>query len=47
MKRRKGKTQHKHWELAGTQLGELLGIKKKPEEVMTDCGLYVRTLLVF
>ena len=27
------KAQHKHWELAGTRLGEILGIKKKPEEV--------------
>ena len=27
------KAQHKHWELAGTRLGEILGIKKKPDEV--------------
>ena len=29
------KAQHKHWELAGTRLGEILGIKKKPEEVIS------------
>jgi len=27
------KAQQKHWELAGTRLGEILGIKKKPNEV--------------
>ena len=36
------KAQHKHWELAGTRLGEILGIKKKPDEVISlviiDCG---------
>lgn len=24
--------QHKHWELAGTKLGDIMGIKKKEEE---------------
>jgi len=36
------KAQHKHWELAGTRLGDILGIKKKPDEVIIliiiDCG---------
>ena len=27
----KKKAQHKHWELAGTNLGELMGIKKKDD----------------
>jgi len=27
------KAQQKHWELAGTRIGEILGIKKKPDEV--------------
>ena len=33
------KAQHKHWELAGTRLGEILGIKKKPDEVTFDIFL--------
>lgn len=28
--------QHKHWELAGTKLGDIMGIKKKEEEDV--CG---------
>lgn len=32
--------QHKHWELAGTKLGDIMGIKKEEEkdEMMTDDG---------
>ncbi|TWW68055.1 pre-mRNA-splicing factor ATP-dependent RNA helicase PRP16 [Takifugu flavidus] len=30
------KAQHKHWELAGTKLGDIMGIKKKEEEDV--CG---------
>ena len=29
------KSQHKHWELAGTKLGNILGVKKEEEEVLT------------
>ena len=28
------KAQHKHWELAGTKLGNILGVKKEEEEVL-------------
>ena len=35
------KAQHKHWELAGTRLGEILGIKKKTDEV-----IYLQRLIV-
>lgn len=27
------KAQHKHWELAGTKLGNILGVKKEEDEV--------------
>ena len=28
------KAQHKHWELAGTKLGNILGVKKQEEQVI-------------
>ena len=28
------KAQHKHWELAGSKLGNIMGIKKDDEKVM-------------
>lgn len=28
------KAQHKHWELAGTKLGNILGVKKEEDEVL-------------
>lgn len=31
------KAQEKHWELAGTRLGEILGIKKKDDKVACTC----------
>lgn len=32
--------QHKHWELAGTKLGDIMGIKKEEEkdELVTEDG---------
>ena len=33
------KAQEKHWDLAGSRLGDILGVKHKEEEVRT----YVRT----
>ena len=27
------KSQHKHWELAGTKLGNILGVKQEEDEV--------------
>ena len=32
--------QHKHWELAGTKLGDIMGIKKEEEkdEMVTEDG---------
>lgn len=30
------KGQEKHWELAGTQLGNLMGVKAKPEDAGED-----------
>lgn len=32
--------QHKHWELAGTKLGDIMGIKKEEEkdEIVTEDG---------
>lgn len=32
------KAQHKHWELAGTKLGNILGVKKEEDEVHLVCG---------
>ena len=31
------KAQHKHWELAGSKLGNIMGIKKDDEKVMSLC----------
>jgi len=33
------KAQQKHWELAGTRIGEILGIKKKPDEVRSTVNV--------
>ena len=30
------KAQHKHWELAGTKLGNILGVKKEEDEVFRN-----------
>lgn len=32
--------QHKHWELAGTKLGDIMGVKKEeePDEAVTEDG---------
>ncbi len=30
------KSQHKHWELAGTKLGDIMGVKKEDEKVCID-----------
>lgn len=34
------KAQHKHWELAGTKLGDIMGVKKEeePDKAMTEDG---------
>ena len=49
------KAQHKHWELAGTKLGNILGVKKEEEEVhfimhtnMTQMKMtqYISTLVI-
>lgn len=32
--RRKG--QKKHWEVAGTAIGNIMGVQKKPDEVITN-----------
>ena len=44
------KAQKKHWELAGTKIGEILGVKKKEEKVNYNYFLttnYVRLLELF
>ena len=33
------KAQHKHWELAGTKLGNILGVKRGDDEVMDEIRL--------
>lgn len=32
--------QHKHWELAGTKLGDIMGVKKEeePDKALTEDG---------
>lgn len=36
--RERKKAQQKHWELAGTKMGNILGIKAKEEEVRKNRG---------
>ena len=33
------KSQHKHWELAGTKLGNILGVKQEEDEVCWNLNL--------
>ena len=40
----KRKAQKKEWELAGTRIGEIMGVKKKPDEVS---GIYKFWSLTF
>lgn len=30
------KAQEKHWDLAGSKLGNLMGVKAKPDEISSD-----------
>ena len=39
------KGQNKHWELAGTKLGNILGVKKKAEDEVQHNDIYLHTLL--
>ena len=34
------KAQKKHWELAGTKIGDILGVAAKPEEVVRKCSSF-------
>ena len=38
------KAQKKHWELAGTRIGDVMGVKKKPEEV--NCAVFLAIVVM-
>ena len=37
-KEERKRAQEKHWELAGSKLGDLIGVKAKPEDVDTGAA---------